>query len=187
MKIDSLQISISEAKDSVENLIKKPYHNYHVHVSAQKLIFPRNCVCCGESSETERKVSQTTTKGKKVVRKTTRFWYVPYCRYCVKHIKARNLCFGLLIGAMFVAYAISNSGIIATIVGVLLGLRVLVYLSNRVTTSCTCLGPAAAYKGAYGTHHTFIFKSTAYTKAFMNANKSKLINVSHKMSELLDS
>ena len=185
MKLDSLQLSFSKAQDSVESLIKKPRHNYCVQVSAKTLIFPRQCVCCGEPSETERKVSKTTTKGKKVVRKTTRFWYVPYCNYCVKHIRARNVGFGFLLGTTFIAFGVSNSEIIAATVGFPLGLILLVYLSNQVTTSCACLGSAADYRGAHGTHHTFIFKSKTYTKDFMKANRNKLVNVSHKMSELL--
>lgn len=62
-----------------------------IHISATKLIeWGSHCACCLAPARKIRRAYFTRWEGVKVIRSTTKYWGVPYCRQCCAHQDAEE-------------------------------------------------------------------------------------------------
>lgn len=172
-----------------------------VEVSGRQFIFPSLCACCGTHSETSFTVSASKSTGKKKVRTETHTWDFPYCTCCIKHVNAESSaaslsCLIVIATVIVVGYLIVNInifwlsiflsvGIIAAAIWIISKLYAQAQLMRNA--NCCCLSKAVDFLSWDGTHQIFEITSHKYALAFMIANKQKLINISSKAKELLES
>jgi hypothetical protein len=135
-----------------------------------------------------------------VIQTETKAWAIPYCGRCLTHAKiaaVAEVIAGIVgVVAILVGVALWNG--VSHALGVVVGLALLagaagIYLAIMRAAmafgspACACAGKAAKYLGWSGTLHRFEFVSLAFAAAFMAANQSKLVNVSHEARQLLQS
>jgi hypothetical protein len=166
-----------------------------IDVSGRQFTFPPICACCNGSADAEMTVSASNSTGKRA-----NAWDIPYCRRCVKHVKAADTTVVLswvcgiasvVPGAVLWWAGIPYLGIPIAVVGlvgtVLLYSKLMAKADGIRGPDCVCLGKAVAYLGWHGTLHEFEIASPDYARAFMAANQRKLVNLSHEARELLES
>jgi hypothetical protein len=169
-----------------------------VQVSARKVTFPMQCLCCSRSPDTQVAFVASRTTGKRVVRTETRSCEIPVCKRCLTHNSAR-------VGSVRAARAMTVVGIGAMpfgygqivwlVVGVALVAgqfwarwRGMKTVRSFQSDSCTCDSfESTRYLGWRGSVHYFEFGSQRYALAFMRANRSKLVNLRVESVRLLES
>lgn len=162
-----------------------------VQVSARILHWPDMCACCGGPADTSFAAGFSKSKGKRVVRTESKWWKVPYCRDCIKHVRGQRAavagCYwsvGAAIAAIIGAAAGGGGPgrptpfVIAALVVAAAGCVVAFYAysaaKRRACGDCDYLVPAVRYLGWYGAVHTFEFDNGDYADEFIRANGGKL-------------
>lgn len=164
-----------------------------IDISGYQFQFPQQCACCGARAEVPLIVSATQTQGKgRLLQHVTRAWSIPYCRQCLRHIRAFELslllflCFlGLAATIAVLVLAESGSpmdaltylfsGIGGSIALVLLFLLRAFRLKH---SGCVGISRSVSYLGWQGSQHSFEVRSWKFAHAFMSANERKLVNLS---------
>lgn len=168
-----------------------------VQISGQIISAPRQCICCGGTPDQEVTASAKRRSGKRVIRTQTRSWSFPYCTRCARHAqfwsRGQNTIVILSVVGVIVGYLFwSTLPIVAIAIGVV-GIAVGWFLGNRwlraarelCTPTCPSCTTTIHYLSWNGSAHTFAVDSDAYATALMQANRSKLVNVSPAALNLL--
>jgi hypothetical protein len=157
-----------------------------VSVSARKLEFPAQCPCCMQAADAEFEARVAVVRK----RQTAISWTFPYCAICLEHARrARWVRYGARALGVVAALVLAGAGywiggfIAAAIAGTIAGLAAwlpaeryfLRHVAARMSSSCTCFGPAVRYAEFYGSVHHFDFTNIAYADAFKRANEKKLV------------
>jgi hypothetical protein len=155
-------------------------------IAAKNLSWPAVCACCRAPSDGILRSSVSVSKGKRVVRTTTRGWDVPYCSACMGH----RACYesadkwlggGLLLGAAVAVLLLMQGSLL---VGVALGglvflLSVLPFQATRnkaraaMRSTCAVPWSAVTYQGWHGSEHRFEFENKTYMEEFLDQNWKK--------------
>lgn len=166
-------------------------------MSGKQFVFPRECACCGGFPETTITISGTERNRNSRTRGWA--WDVPYCKDCRRHVIAidRILLGGLTIAALFGFCSLLMAFVWGELVGgaslLLAGLSstglLCWLLIKRVkagaSTTCDTNVRAVTYLGSAGPVHSFDFRSRHYAKAFVRANRLKLVNASMVVSQII--
>lgn len=162
-----------------------------VEVSATRFGIPFECPCCGATPPNS-EISITA-------RQTGQALLFPYCKRCVKHVRAFETSGVASAGVMVIGIAGAMtaaivSGAIAAIVTfvvfaliawTLRNARRSAAASGRVE-SCAATGIAVEYRGWSGATSAFTFESPTFAARFAEQNTSELANVSPELRKLLD-
>lgn len=168
-----------------------------IEVSGKQFVFPRECACCGGFPETTLTISGTERNRNSRTRGWA--WDVPYCKDCRRHVVAvdRILLGGLTIVALFgfcslpiallqdarlVALSLFLIGVFST---GLLSWVLVMRVKARANSTCDTIVRAVTYLGSAGPVHSFDFRSRHYAKAFVRANRLKLVNASMMVSQIV--
>ncbi len=168
-----------------------------VEVAGKQFVFPRECACCGGFPEVTLTISGTEWNRNSRTRGWA--WDVPYCKECRRHVVIvdRILLGGLSIAALFgfcsFLFAVLSEGwwlgvsLLAASLFVPAALCLLMVnrakkLSNR---SCNTVFRALIYRGSVGNIHSFDFRCKGYARAFVRANRLKLVNASVTVSQIV--
>jgi len=160
-----------------------------IQISAQRIAFPPVCCCCGRPADTTRTVVAWRTRGVRVIRTQQRIWQVPYFVACNAHIRAadwRGAPVGLAIlvalAALFlwawrgpVVAGLAFAGCVLLLVWLFLTIRAAI--RRRQCPTCARAGMAVRYYGWTSSIHTFDLASLAYCRMFIDANASKIVNL----------
>lgn len=172
---------------------------YLVEVSARQLFFPKLCACCAGSPDGIFQAMAIRTKGVRVVRTDTRWWDVPYCRACLRHIEYLNrskrwwnrailllvLSVGWISVSLFFPKDIVNlteytpwGSIVFALAAVsyFLGIRYHRRAMRATCATCACVEEAVVYAGWYGSIHTFLFDNREFADAIIRANEKKVVD-----------
>lgn len=171
-----------------------------VEMSGYQFIFPNRCACCCGAPNGQMTVAASKSTGKRVIHTKTQVWDIPYCSYCLSHVRAVEhaaftakalITLSVLLVAVlcFVAAAY-----IIVPVGILAGIGIVVLYHNQMSqagrmckATCASAGKAVAYLGWFGTVHQFEIGSLDFAREFMAANQRKLVNLSATAQNLLAS
>lgn len=168
-----------------------------IEVSGKQFAFPRECACCGGFPESTLSISGTERNRNSRTRGWT--WDVPYCKECLRHVRTadRVLLAGLSIAAVFglcsLLFAIIfeawilGGGLFTLSVSLsALLCWVLLRLARRSAgQECPTVFRAVIYLGSAGAVHSFDFRSRPYARAFVRANRLKLVNASTVVSQVV--
>lgn len=162
-----------------------------VEVSATRFSIPFECPCCGatppnsELSITARQTGQTLL--------------FPYCKRCVKHVRAWETSGVASAGVMLIGIAGAMTA--AIIAGALAAIGTFVAFALIAWTlrnarrnaaaagrveSCAATGIAVEYRGWSGATSAFTFESPTFAARFAEQNTSELASVSPELRKLLD-
>ncbi len=165
-----------------------------VEVAGKQFVFPRECACCGGFPETT--ITLSGTERNRNSRTRGWAWDVPYCQECRRHVARTDRAFfvGLSIAALFgfcsLLYAIlieTRLGFGLFAVSLVLTMTVTSLLVPKLRSGATCCSVSRAliYLGSAGNIHSFDFKSRPYARAFVRANRLKLVNASAVVSQIV--
>jgi hypothetical protein len=166
-----------------------------VEFSAQTLNYVNACPCCGESEPDGMYYAVASrTTGIRVKRTTKMSWGFPTCSPCIAHAslwETRFIPFLLLILINMIAFAVLffqpespqfawKTAIVGNPVVALIATGLSLRRWNRSVSGCkpSCVfpGPATQYLRWYGSIQTFRFLSSDFARAYIAANRSKVIN-----------
>lgn len=164
---------------------------YRFDISARNLTWPAACACCLGRSDSHLRSSVSVSKGKRVVRTTTRSWDIPYCSTCLTHYRTHagaskwpilGAVAGLIAGGWLAMQAPQHQAQMAMgaiAFGALLGLSMIPYFAARsrarqqMGSACACPGSAVTYLGWYGSDQSFQFENKNYLDRFLDLNSRK--------------
>ena len=157
-----------------------------ITIAAQKLDFPAKCACCLAATDGSLKCSASVSKGKRVVRTTTKSWDVPYCRRCLAHRRQHVGAGNWFLAAFGVGGGVALGGVLIDEGPLLLlvGLAIATLAAARgfalrnaaragMSRDCAVPGSAAAYLGWHGSEQSFAFARQDYVDAFRDLNGRK--------------
>jgi hypothetical protein len=162
-----------------------------VEVSATRFGFPFECPCCG-ATPPDSELAITA-------RQTGQTLLFPYCKRCVKHVRAYDTSGVISAGVMVIGIAAAMTAAIiagwlaavatfvvtALIAWTLRNARRKAAASGRVP-SCAATGIAVEYRGWSGATSAFTFESPTFAARFAEQNTSQLASVSPQLRKLLD-
>lgn len=165
-----------------------------IEVAGKQFVFPRECACCGGFPETT--ITHSGTERNRNSRTRGWAWDVPYCQECRRHVARTDRAFivGLSIAALFGFCSLLYAILIDMRLGfgffagsVLLTTFVTALLIPRIRSGATCctVSRALIYLGSSGNIHSFDFKSPHYARAFVRANRLKLVNAATVVSQMV--
>jgi hypothetical protein len=162
----------------------------HIQVSGYLFDWPSACACCGEAPTIYLPASFTRTTGRRVKRKDTRAWQIPYCDACTRHVRRFETANGMVTPGLILC-AVGPLALLLTggvspgafwgVVALAFVLLLVVYAALRVRAraatrvGCSSVGPAVRYQGWDGSVHTFSMDSSEFGEAFRVANRRKVL------------
>ena len=149
-----------------------------VELSGQRISFPSQCTCCGESPNADHYVaSSINTKTS-----TTCEWPFPLCDHCQAHriiyqrgARIAGVSFGL---SVLCAVLMSWWAVVG---GILLAGAIAYWTSTKAEPvqrpTCATTGPPATFVAWRGAVQVFDIPSDAYATAFLRENASNAVNL----------
>lgn len=159
---------------------------FRIAVSAKLLKWPPVCACCQRPADASLRAAYTRTTGKRVVRSQTRYWDVPYCSGCLRHVAHAQS--GATLNAWGAFFSFAALGLLfcvpvpGAIISILLAagaFSVAVHQHGQaraaMVSSCACPRAAVEYLGWDGSVQGFLFANGEYAELFRQANAAKVV------------
>lgn len=153
-----------------------------VKISANNLVMPSSCVCCGYPGEVSILASASKSRGKRVVHTTTRGFEFPICRACHKHCDIEPNGTMHLSVSLLVILALACTPL-APLIVFWLPAALVIYLWRKASAragrghSCESMGAPVVMENFYAREYTFYFDSGRFAGAFAQANAQAGKNV----------
>jgi tellurite resistance protein len=138
---------------------------------------PTSCACCGLPADTFQQATSTRVEGKRVIRTKTSTWQFPYCSACNRHDEA---------------WPAASAATVFWLTLLTCGLYLIYYIRQRnialALCSPLCGRPVSAvsYSGWHGSVHYFDLASPSFTREFLVANASKVVDLDPQARALLN-
>ncbi len=146
-----------------------------VQISANNILLPHFCLCCGYQAEVGIVASASKSRGKRVVHTTTRAFEFRICQACKRHCETEpDLTRHLIVNGIIVI-AMACTGLFPLIT-LWFPFALAFYLWRKAAAragrgqSCECMGAPVKMEGFYATEYTLWFDSGRYASAFAQVN-----------------
>lgn len=146
-----------------------------VRTSVPAVRFPQKCACCCGLVET----FQLSGMSKTILSGEPRFWEIPYCFNCAKHVRGHYglwfvIAAALLLLAGLIGAVNRTDGVFVLPVGGIFGALAIWEWSRwkkLFGDGCRAIhGRAARYLGWNGSNHVFTFENDSYASEFKEMN-----------------